>query len=129
MTEEISDPIVGLHYALSGYVARNGIIPSVLDGPATFTHIMDNRPKEARFAIAQIVRLRKVVGKWGAPDTYEHEDAPSGPYVVWDLHDDQLTRGMRTAPSGLIMPPPPLWMNESEDGMLMKAMMFFDSHP
>lgn len=131
------DPVLGWHYVLSGYVARNGIIPPMSawvkpDGkvvPQSFHVINQNKPRECRFAIAQIVRLRKVLGKWGAPDTYASDDAPSGPFVVWDLNDEQLVRGQRRAPSGSDMPPPPLWMNASEDGMLMKALSFYDFHP
>lgn len=137
MTEETNsdpsaDPVVGLHYVLSGYVSRNGILPSAFvppDKPVTFNAIYKEKPRECRFAIARIVRLRKVPGKWGAPDTYESDDQASGPYVVWDLNDEQLVRGQRQAPSGLHMPPPPLWMAPSEDGMLLKAMAFFDFHP
>ena len=46
---------------------------------------------------------------------------PAGPFVVWDLFDEELVRGKRTSPRGWLMPPPPRWLGESEDGMIMKA--------
>lgn len=125
------DPFVGMHYQLSGYVRRGGIVspPAELAQPVTFTRIMQLRPNDCRFAIAQIVRLRRNPDKRASTPLYLTDDAPSGPFVVWDLLDDQLTRGQRTGPSGIMSPPPPLWMAESEDGMLMKALAFYDHHP
>jgi hypothetical protein len=51
---------------------------------------------------------------------------PSGSFVVWDLHDEDLVRGRRTGQGGLIMPPRPVIIGETEDGTVMKAMMLFD---
>lgn len=131
------DPFVGLHYVLSGYVKRGGIVPPKSawikpDGtvtPQSFTIIMQSRPNDCRFAIAQIVRLVREPSKDPNTPLFRHEDAPSGPFVVWDLLDDQLTRGQRTGPGGVLSPPPPLWMHESEGGMLAKALHFYDHHP
>lgn len=137
LTATKDDPFVGMHYALSGYVKRGGIVPPPAawvkpDGvviPQSFTVIMQNRPNDCRFAIAQIVRLVREASKNPNTPLFRSEDHPSGPYVVWDLLDDQLTRGQRTGPGGVMSPPPPMWMAESEDGMLMKALAFYDHHP
>lgn len=125
------DTFVGMHYQLSGFVRRGGIVspPKGLDKPATFTAIMQARPNDCRFAIAQIVRLRRNPDKRADTPLYITDDAPSGPFIVWDLLDDQLTRGQRTGPNGLIAPPPPMWLVPNGDGALMKALMFYEHHP
>lgn len=129
MTEAPEDPFIGLHYRLCGYVARDRIIESPFDEPVTFTRIMQERPDDCRFAVGQAVRLRTVNQGVQAPRRFVSDPHASGPCVVWDLFDDQLVRGQRTNGSGLIMPPPPLWMHDSEDGMLMKALSFYEHHP
>lgn len=123
-TPHQDDPFVGMHYRVCGYVARDRIVPSPFDGFVTFTRIVQERPTDCRFAVAQIVRIHRT----GA-DTFTSDDHSSGPCVVWDLFDDQLVRGQRSGPTGMISPPPPLWMADSEDGMLMKALAFFEHHP
>lgn len=126
---ETIDPFIGLHYRLCGYVARDRIVEPPFDKPVTFTQIMNERPQDCRFAVAQAVKLRRNPDRRASTPLFLTDDAPSGPCVVWDLFDDQLVRGQRTDPNGLIMPPPPLWMNDSEDGMLMKALTFYEHHP
>lgn len=132
-----NDPFVGMHYVLSGYVRRGGVVkpPAAWikpDGsviPQSFTIIMQNRPNDCRFAIARIVRIRAAKGSTKEHPKYTTDSFASGPFVVWDLLDDQLTRGQRTGPNGVMSPPPPLWSHDSEDGMLMKALSFYDHHP
>lgn len=117
------DPIVGLHYQLHGYVCGKGCIkPSPFEGAATFTQIFQKRPDGCRFAVAQCYGLER------NPTSYEVTASrhPSGPFVCWDLLDDELVKGRRTGPSGLIMPPPPLWMGPSADGLIMKAVHLYD---
>lgn len=131
------DPFLGMHYVLSGYVKRGGIVPPSTawrrpDGtilPQSFTIIMQRRPNDCRFAVAQAVMLRRNPDKRADTPLYLTDDHPSGPFIVWDLLDDQLTRGQRTGPKGVLSPPPPLWMADSEDGMLLKALAFYDHHP
>ena len=115
--------MVGLHYDLRAYIlGKAHIQPSPFgEGSwATFTQIFQKRPDGCRFAVAQMVPL-KVSGSGVV------SRPPSGPFVVWDMFDDLLVKGKRTGPSGLLMPPPPLWMGETEDGMVMKALMLFDT--
>lgn len=111
------DPILGMHYVLAGYVRRGEIVTSspLVGVRNTFEIIYAGlgRPKDARFAVAQACALK---------EPFE----PFGPWVVWDLEDHELVRGQRTAPSGLRMPPPPLWMGPTADAMLMKALNFMD---
>lgn len=115
------DPIVGMHYKLCAYVCGKGCTkPSPFEGWATFTQIFNSRPDGCRYAVAQRVPLLAQSGT-----TVSHGE-PSGPYVVWDLLDDLLVKGKRTAPSGLLMPPPPVWLGDSEDGMIMKAMALYE---
>ncbi len=133
MTEPTDvDPFVGMHYVLTGYVRRGSLVPppdawGKPATPQTFTTIMQNRPSDCRFAVAQIVRIRRAVTPRGAQIVSDTE--PSGPFIVWDLHDDQLVRGQRTGPDGLIAPPPPTWLVPGEDGAIMKALMFYEHHP
>lgn len=132
-----TDVFVGMHYVLAGYIKRGAVVPPPKawvksDGsvtPQSFTIIVHHRPNDCRFAVAQALRLRQV--KSSDPNTplYCHDGAPSGPFLVWDLFDDQLVRGMRTGPSGIVAPPPPMWMVPNEDGALMKALSFYDYHP
>lgn len=120
MTDQL-DPIVGLHYQLHAYVCGKGCIqPSPFDGAATFTLIFQKRPSGCRFAVAQSygVRIKDHVAI--------ANKEPTGPFICWDLLDDELVRGRRTGPSGLIMPPPPLWTGPNADGLVMKAMHLFD---
>lgn len=119
-------PMVGLHYRLCAYVCGKGCSkPSPFgdDTWATFTQIFNSRPDGCRFAIAQMVRMRRVPGT----DEFASDEQPSGPFVVWDLFDEQLVRGKRADADGLLSPPPPKWMGEGEDGMIMKAMALYDS--
>lgn len=126
------DPFLGMHYVLSGYVRRGSLVPPPQTWgtpplPQTFTTIMQNRPNDCRFAVAQVVRTRRKVTPQGALAV--SDSAPSGPFIVWDLLDDQLVRGQRTGPNGLIAPPPPVWLVPGEDGAIMKALMFYEHHP
>ena len=106
-------PMVGMHYQLHCYVCGHGCTkPSPFDSWATFTQIFRNRPDGCRFAVARLVPV--------------FETHPRGPYVAWDLHDDELVRGKRVGPSGLIAPPPALWRSDSVDGLVMKAMALYD---
>lgn len=136
-TGAMTDSVVGMHYQLAAYVRRGVILPPPKvwikpDGNVlgqSFGVIFQNRPKEARFAVARAYRLRHAKGS-----TLEHPkivaDAfPTGPYVVWDLDDEQLKRGQRTGPGGVVMPPPPLWMGPNAESMTMKALSFYDYHP
>lgn len=119
-TGMFDDPIVGMHYRLSCYVCGKGCVKASPFGEnswATFTQIFNSRPDGCRYAVAQGLPLRV---RLTSPPTADHGD-PDGPFVVWDLLDDLLVKGKRTAPSGLLMPPPPVWMGDSEDGMIMKA--------
>jgi len=134
LSEPQDDPFVGAHYVLSGYVRRGSVVPppeawGVPAKPQTFTVIMQNRPNDCRFAVAQIVRLRRNPDKRASTPLFLTDDVPSGPFIVWDLLDDQLVRGQRTGPNGLIAPPPPMWLVPTEDGALMKALMFYEHHP
>ena len=122
-TGMFDDPIVGMHYKISAYVCGRGCSkPSPFEGWATFTQIFNSRPDGCRYAVAQGLPLRI---RETDPPTADH-GAPTGPFVVWDLLDAQLVKGKRTAPSGLLMPPPPTWMGDSEDGMIMKAMALYE---
>lgn len=127
MTDTPIDPLVGLHYKLLAYVCGpNCIQPPTLSEPATFTAIMEARPEKCRFAVAQAYRLRTAAGSTKDHPKYTTDDFPSGPIVVWDLFDDLLVRGKRMAPSGMLMPPPPKWHGNTEDGMVMVAMTNYD---
>lgn len=131
------DIFAGMHYVLAGYVARGGIKPPPQawikpDGSVlgqSFTVIMQNRPKDCRFAVAQIIRMRTAKGSTKENPKFAFDDCPSGPFIVWDLHDDQLTRGQRTGPGGLISPPAPMWLVPNKDGALMKALAFYEHAP
>lgn len=131
------DPFVGMHYVLSAYIKRGSIVKPkpvwiMPDGsvlPQSFTIIMQNRPADCRFAVARLVRLRHAKGSTKENPKYCSDDHPSGPYIVWDLLDDQLTRGQRTGPGGVLSPPPPMWLVPNEDGACMKALAFYDHHP
>lgn len=125
----MSFDMVDMHWKLAAYVARGGIKPSPFDTPQTFTRIMQERPNDCRFAIAQAVRIRPAKGSTNKCLKYATDTHPSGPFVVWDLLDEQLTRGQRANAAGLLAPPPPMWMADSEDGMCMKALAFYDHHP
>lgn len=117
---------MGLHYKLLAYVCGpNCIQPSPTAEPVTFTKVMELRPEACRFAVAQAYRLRTAKGSTVAAPKYTTDDFPSGPFIVWDLHDDLLVRGKRQAPSGLLMPPPPKWMVPSEAGAAMLAMTHY----
>lgn len=114
--------LVGLHYRLCAYVCGRGCIkPSPFEGWVTFTQILQQRPDGCRFAVAQMVPMVR-----DEDGTARFTGVPQGPFVVWDLHDEELVRGKRTGPNGLVMPPPPLWMGESEDGMVMRAVLSYD---
>lgn len=113
-----------MHWRLCAYVCGKGCTkPSPFgdDTWATFTQIFNARPDGCRFAIAQ--RVPMAITAQGV--VY---DKPTGPFVVWDLFDDLLVRGKRAGEGGLLAPPPPKWMGEGEDGMIMKAMALYD-HP
>lgn len=122
---EIDDPmtakLVGMHYQLVGYVCGPGCVkPSPFEGWATFTQIFNARPNECRFAVGRMVPMRVEKGVAAlAPE-------PEGPFVCWDLYDRELTTGKRMAPSGLLMPPPPMWRGPSGDGLIMKASLIYD---
>lgn len=126
-TNPVEDTFVGMHYVLSAYVSKGEIKPSPFDKPKTFDEIFTNRPDGCRYAVAQALMLRHVrVAQGFTAARVQSDDAPSGPFVVWDLLDEQLVRGQRRSESGLMSPPPALWMSESEDGMVMKAMALYD---
>jgi len=121
---EVLDPMVGFHWVLSAYVCGAACIkPSPFTGPVTFSQIMNDRPDKCRFAIAQRVPLR-LDKSWSA-GLFMTGD-PTGPFVVWDLFDDELVRGKRTGPSGLMSPPPAWFLCDSEDGAIMKAQALYD---
>lgn len=112
--------LVGIHYQLCAYVCGRACIkPGPFEGWATFTQIVQSRPDNCRYAVARMAPVVK------AGDTYTVAD-PTGPFIVWDLHDEELVRGHRTDGAGLIAPPPALWMGDTEDGMVMKAMARYD---
>lgn len=124
---ENTDTFVGMHYVLSAYVMKGKIEPSPFDGPRTFDAIFTARPEGCRFAVAQAVMLRRNPDPRPSTPLFNTDPAPSGPFVVWDLLDEELVRGRRRSESGLMAPPPALWMHDSEDGMVMKAMALYDA--
>lgn len=120
-----SEPIpeVGIHWQLHAYVSASEARGFSGGDPCTFTKIMQDRPKDCRFAVARrIAMAQDMAGK-----LMVGTQQPIGPFVVWDLYDDQLVRGKRTGPSGLIMPPPPIWRGDTLDAMIMKAVMCYDT--
>ncbi len=122
----VVDPIMGLHYQLVAYICgAASIVPAPFDGSATFTTIMQQRPDGCRYAIARQYALRAVKQPDGMVKAVADTE-PSGSYVVWDLHDEDLVRGRRTGQGGLISPPAPVLIGETEDGTVMKTMMLFD---
>jgi hypothetical protein len=126
-TDIVVDPVLGLHYQLVAYVGATALIPAPFDGAATFTTIMQQRPDGCRYAVGRRYALRAVKVP-GSKDQFTAitDTEPSGSFVVWDLHDEDLVRGRRTGQGGLIMPPRPVIIGETEDGTVMKAMMLFD---
>jgi hypothetical protein len=130
--QEPTDPYVGIHYRVAGYVSAGGITPIPDPDPdraMTFTEVVQQKPADHRFAIGQMFRLRmvRISTAPGAVAEAQYDDEPSGPFIVWDLEDDQLRRGQRTDQNGFIMPPPPMWMGETKDGMVMKALALYEA--
>lgn len=111
-----------MHYKLSAYVRGAEVVPSPFPEPVMFTAIFKGRPDKARYAVAQRVPLLRNADPSPATPLY-HVGEPTGPFVVWDLFDEDLIKGRLTGPTGLTMPPRPMWLGESEDGMIMKAVM------
>lgn len=103
-------PLAGLHYHLEGYVCAGQVKPSPFEAWATFTLIYQKRPQGCRFAVAQLV-----------PVFAYH---PAGPYLCWDLDDDDLRQASRRP--GLITAPWPKWQAASPDALIMKAIALYD---
>lgn len=122
---EGADPIVGLHYRLYAYVCGKACVqvPPHTD-PVTFTTIFNERVGKCRFAVAQRLPLIKV-GPDGPSQTVRY-DNPTGPFVVWDLFDDELVRGRRAGPSGFLAPPPAWYLGPTESAATMKALALYD---
>lgn len=122
---EGADPIVGLHYRLYAYICGKACIRHAPDAaPRTFTTIFNERPNECRFAVVQRIPLIKV-GPDGPSQTVRY-DNPTGPFVVWDLFDEELTRGRRTGPGGFMSPPPAWYLGPTESAATMKALALYD---
>ena len=114
------DPILGMHWQLLAYISAASVLKVPAGETRTFTSIVQNYPKQCRYAVGQrVAALKMGAGKVTLT-------AETGPFVVWDLHDDLLVRGKRTGPNGLIMPPPPCWMAQTVDAAVMKAVMGYD---
>jgi hypothetical protein len=120
------DPVLGLHYQLVAYICGAAcIVPPTFEGAATFTTIMQQRPDGCRYAVGRRYALRQRKRPDGLIEAVADTE-PSGSYVVWDLLDEDLVRGLRTGQGGLISPPRPVLIGETEDGTVMKTMMLFD---
>ena len=121
-----TNPLVGLHYQLLAYVCGAACTkPSPFEGWATFTQIFNSRPDGCRFAVARIIPLHRNPNP--DPNTpLVSSGEPTGPFVVWDLYDKELVSGKRVGASGSIAPPPALWLSDSSDGLIMKAMALYD---
>lgn len=130
-SSQVPDIVVGMHYMLYGYVCgANCINPSPFDKPVTFTQIMTSRPDGCRFAVARRVGLTTAPCPKVSGNLTAVHGEPTGPFVVWDLHDEDLVRGRRTDGAGMMAPPPPWIRGPSEDGVTMKAMMgYADDRP
>lgn len=106
------------------YVGASEVKSAPIEGWATFAVINELRPKGFRFAVVRRIPLYRGDPSPSKP-LVEHGE-PTGPFVVWDLDDLELKRGQRNGPDGLPNPPPPLYMGETEDGMVMKALSLYD---
>ena len=99
-----------LHYHLHVYVCGAGCVKlSPIDGAATFAQIFQLRPNDCRFAIVQGLGL--------------FVQQMSGPYLCLDMYHDSLLALPLSAPRRA---PPPTWTSDSLDGLIMKAMVFYD---
>lgn len=123
---EGADPIVGLHYRLYAYVCGKACIqaPPHTD-PVTFTTVFNERPNKCRFAVAQQIPLVRGKQPPGPTHIVTYGD-PTGPFVVWDLFDDELVRGRRAGPSGFLAPPPAWYLGPTESAATMKALALYD---
>lgn len=111
---------VGLHYKLSCYVCGPACTkPSPFEGWVTFEQIFTKRPDGCRFAVAQGVPLRRNTDPNPNTPLFYHE-GPTGDFLVWDLFNDRLTRGVVP-----LRPPVPVWTGSTEDGLIMKAMALY----
>lgn len=115
------DTLVGTHYQLCAYIcADTGVVQYPFGSThATFTEIFTRRPENCRYAVGRLVPITMSGG------VVVCSDEPAGPFVVWDLFDEELVRGKRTSPRGWLMPPPPRWLGDNEDGMIMKAVALY----
>jgi hypothetical protein len=123
----VPDIVVGMHYKLLSYVCGpNCINPPPFTEPVTFTKIMTARPDGCRFAVVQRIGLKTAPCPKMSGNLTAVPGEPTGPIIVWDLHDEDLVRGRRTDGNGMMAPPPPFMRGESEDGVTMKVMMAYD---
>ena len=126
ISAELTGDPIGWHYKLGAYICGKGCIrPSHFTELVSFTRIFQERPGKCRYAVAQLAPLYPEHSSDPNTPIFRAGD-PAGPWVVWDLLDEQLVAGKRNGPAGYVMPPPPLWMGDTEDGMVMKAMALYD---
>jgi hypothetical protein len=114
---------VGFHYRLHAYVCGSGKIVTMTSPElVTFASVFGSRPKDSRYAVAQMAPL--TVNPDPSGGLFSATE-PSGKFLVWDLLDDRLVSGGRTDKDGLVAAPPPIWKGDTAEAAIMWSVMLF----